>query len=55
MIEAFARFLVPFYPASSNDWTQFSDNTAIDGYVSLLNLLQEHLLGSRSARGQSAG
>ena len=43
VIEALARFLVPFYPASSNDWTQVPDDTAIDGFASLFNLLHVYL------------
>lgn len=43
VIEALARFLVPFYPASDNDWTQIPDDRAIDGFVSLFNLLHDHL------------
>jgi hypothetical protein len=55
VVEALAQFLAPFYPASSNDWTQVSDDAAIDGYVSLLNLLHGHLLESRSPHSQSTG
>jgi hypothetical protein len=50
LIEALARFLVPFYPASSNDWTQAPDNTAIDGFASLFNLLHVHLREYRASR-----
>ncbi|MGO8828776.1 MAG: hypothetical protein ACLQT5_05975 [Steroidobacteraceae bacterium] len=48
VIEALARFLVPFYPASANDWRQIPDDTGIDGFVSLFNLLHDHLHRSRS-------
>jgi hypothetical protein len=50
VIEALARFLVPFYPASDNDWTQIPDDKAINGFVSLFNLLHDHLHKSRSPR-----
>jgi Capsule polysaccharide biosynthesis protein len=43
VIEAFARFLEPFYPASSNDWTQIPDETAIEGFRLLFNLIRERL------------
>jgi CDP-glycerol glycerophosphotransferase (TagB/SpsB family) len=49
VIEAFARFLVPFYPASSNDWTQLPDVTAIDGFAALFNLLHDHLRDSMAS------
>jgi len=52
IIDALAKFLAPFYPASSNDWTQLPDDTAIDGFASLFNLLQVHLrerMASRTA------
>jgi hypothetical protein len=48
VIEAFARFLVPFYPASSNDWRQPPDDTAIAGFASIFNLLYVYLHGSTS-------
>jgi hypothetical protein len=48
LIEALARFLAPFYPASANDWRQIPDDTGIDGFVSLFNLLHDHLHQSRS-------
>jgi hypothetical protein len=43
VIEAFARFLVPFYPASANDWRQIPDDKEINGFVSFFNLLHDHL------------
>jgi hypothetical protein len=48
VIEAFARFLVPFYPASSNDWTQQPNDAAIDGFASIFNLLHDYLRESMS-------
>lgn len=43
VIDALARFLVPFYPASDNDWRRTPDDAGINGFVSLFNLLDDHL------------
>ncbi len=50
VIESLARHLAPYYPASSNDWTQIPDDAAIDGYSSLFNVLHDHLRASGSPR-----
>lgn len=43
VLESLARFLGPFYPACSNDWTQIPNNAEIEGFASLFNLLIRHL------------
>jgi len=50
VVEAFALYLAPFYPASSNDWTTTPDDAAIKGFASLFNLLHAYLSGSTSLR-----
>jgi CDP-glycerol glycerophosphotransferase (TagB/SpsB family) len=50
ILGALARFLEPFYRASTNDWTQVPADSEIDGYVSLFNLLRSHL-GDRGLPG----
>jgi capsule polysaccharide export protein KpsC/LpsZ len=43
IVEAFARYLAPFYPASHNDWNEVPNDVEIDGYVRLFRLMQNHL------------
>ena len=43
IVEAFARYLAPFYPASHNDWNEVPNDLEIDGYVRLFRLIQNHL------------
>jgi hypothetical protein len=50
VIDALARFLVPFYRASDNDWTQMPDDAGIEGFVSFFNLLHDYLRDSRAPR-----
>ena len=43
IVAAFANYLAPFYPASSNDWTTVRPTDAqIDDYVRVLELLETH-------------
>ena len=42
-IEAFAKYLAPFYPGSSNDWTQRPTDPEIEGYVHVLRLLETYV------------
>jgi Capsule polysaccharide biosynthesis protein len=54
IVEAFARYLAPFYPASHNDWNEVPNEVEIDGYVWLFCLMQNHLrndqVGMRASR-----
>jgi hypothetical protein len=54
IVEGFARYLAPFYPASHNDWNEVPNDAEIDGYVRLFRLMQSHLrdaeAGLRAAR-----
>jgi hypothetical protein len=42
IVAAFAAYLAPFYPASSNDWTVQPTDAQIDDYVRLFELLKTH-------------
>jgi hypothetical protein len=51
IVDAFATYLAPFYPASRNDWTIRPTDEEIDGYVHLFALLENYLRsGKRSLR-----
>lgn len=43
IIDAFARYLAPFYPASLNDWTMLPSDKAIDAYVKLFESLEQYV------------
>jgi hypothetical protein len=43
VVDAFATYLAPFYPASHNDWTIRPTDDEIDGYVHLFALLEIYL------------
>jgi hypothetical protein len=43
IVDAFATYLAPFYPASGNDWTVRPTDDEIDGYVHLFALLDKYL------------
>jgi hypothetical protein len=43
IIDAFASFLTPFYPASRNDWSIRPTDEEIDGYVQLFISLENYL------------
>jgi hypothetical protein len=43
IVEAFAAYLAPFYPASRNDWTISPSDDEIDGYAHLIGLLEKHV------------
>jgi hypothetical protein len=43
IVEALASYLAPFYPGSSNDWTQRPTDLEIDGYVRVFRLLEEYV------------
>jgi hypothetical protein len=47
IIEAFAVYLAPFYPASGNDWSIRPTDDEIDGYAHLFSLLASHLRAAR--------
>jgi hypothetical protein len=42
IVAAFAAYLTPFYPASSNDWTVKPSDAQIDDYVRVFELLKTH-------------
>lgn len=48
IVEAFARYLAPFYPASHNDWGLVPSDQQIDGYVHLFGLLKRHVRDERA-------
>jgi hypothetical protein len=48
IVEAFATYLAPFYPASGNDWSEVPDDGVIDKYVRLFRLLENHLRDGRT-------
>jgi hypothetical protein len=43
IIEAFATYLTPYYPASHNDWNEVPNDGEIDAYVRLFKLLSAHI------------
>ncbi|MGH8222684.1 MAG: DUF354 domain-containing protein [Woeseiaceae bacterium] len=48
IVQDYASYLAPFSPASHNDWTRKIGDQEIDGYVRLLDRLEQHLsAGSR--------
>jgi hypothetical protein len=49
IVEAYACYLAPFYPASLNDWGITPTDSQIDGYAHLFALLQRHLQGERES------
>ena len=50
IVDAFACYLAPFYPASLNDWSIAPTDSQIDGYVHLFGLLQRYLQQEQIAR-----
>jgi hypothetical protein len=54
IIERFAAYLAPFYPASGNDWNTRPTEAQIDDYVKLIELLAAHSTSSNGARRDSA-
>lgn len=47
IVEAFAAYLAPFYPASNNDWSAILDDADIDKYVRLFRLMENYVNGMR--------
>jgi hypothetical protein len=45
IVDAYARYLAPFYPASMNDWQIRPTDVEIDGYVKLFGLLEDYVKG----------
>jgi Capsule polysaccharide biosynthesis protein len=43
IVDSFASYLSPFYPASHNDWSLRPSDTQIDDYVRLFALLKTHI------------
>jgi hypothetical protein len=43
ILDAFAEYLAPLYPVSSNDWNIRPTDAEIDGYVHLFKLLDDYL------------
>jgi len=43
IVQAYASYLAPFSPASTNDWTRKIDEQEIAGYVRLFERLKQHL------------
>jgi len=49
IVEAFAAYLAPFYPASQNDWNEVPDDADIDKYVLLFRLMENHIQDGRAS------
>ena len=49
VLKAFAEYLAPFYPVSSNDWSIRPTDAEIDGYIRLFRLLDAHLQSQAAA------
>jgi hypothetical protein len=47
IVECFATYLAPFYPASSNDWYRVPSDSEIDGYAHLFALLARSMEAER--------
>jgi Capsule polysaccharide biosynthesis protein len=47
IVDAFAAYLAPFYPASNNDWSENLDDADIDKYVRLFRLMENHIKAGR--------
>jgi hypothetical protein len=43
IVDAYARYLAPYYPASMNDWGVAPTDSEIDGYVRLFALLRDSI------------
>ena len=43
IVNAFARFLAPYYPATLNDWSIPPTDTEIDGYAQLFAAMERHV------------
>lgn len=50
IVDAYAKYLSPFMPASHNDWLASQSDSEIQGYVELFSALEKHL----SVRGVAA-
>jgi hypothetical protein len=48
IVEAFAAYLAPFYPASNNDWSEILRDDDIDNYVRLFGLMESHIIDGRA-------
>lgn len=48
IVEAFAAYLAPFYPASHNDWNEIPEDADIDKYVRLFRLMENHIQDGRA-------
>jgi hypothetical protein len=51
IVEAFAAYLAPFYPASNNDWSEVPDDASIDRYVRVFRLMESYVNGLRGDTG----
>lgn len=49
IVDALAKYLAPFYPGSSNDWTLTPADSEIEGYVHIIELLARHVRVRRHA------
>jgi Capsule polysaccharide biosynthesis protein len=47
IVEGFAAYLEPFYPASHNDWDYVPDDASIDNYVRLFRLMESYVKDGR--------
>lgn len=52
IVDAYARYLAPYYPASMNDWGVAATDAEIDDYVKLLALLRDYVQAG-SGRGDA--
>jgi hypothetical protein len=55
IVDAYARYLAPYYPASMNNWQIRPTDAEIDGYVKLFGLLENYVKGVPSTHGSARG
>jgi hypothetical protein len=48
ILEGLISYLMPFYPASANDWALVPSDLEIDGYVRIFGLLEERFAAGHS-------
>lgn len=54
LIDAFARYLAPFYPAAANDWSVSPTDAQIQDYVRFFELMKSHVDSGRAGAARRA-
>jgi len=49
IVEAYAAYLAPYYPATDNDWSRILNDTDIDNYLRLFRLMENHIQNGMTA------